>query len=202
MGTTVRPLDLPRPRTNLSLDLSRVRTYPGGPTLPALPTLALQLPTQEYLKSKLDYNPETGELTWAYERGGVGMGKPAGHLNKQKGHIQLMLDRRSYLAHRLIWKWMTGEDPQHQIDHVNRNPADNRWENLRQATPAQNTSNRAGWGKYKKGVHKETCGKTFGATITVEGSRLHLGCFDTEDEAHEAYCKAANAIHEQFACTK
>ena len=132
---------------------------------------------------------------------GVSKGKKAGHINKKTGYVQLMLERRSFLAHRLIWKWMTGDDPPSQIDHINRVPSDNRWENLRLATPAQNNANIAGWGKLKKGVYKETCGHKFGARIMIGGNKLYLGCFDSEDEAHEAYCKAVYAIHEQFACT-
>ena len=96
---------------------------------------------------------------------------------------------------------MTGEDPPAFIDHINHDRHDNRWENLRLATPAQNSQNSRGHGKYKKGVAKSTCGITFEAKITVDGKKVFLGCFNTEDEAHQAYCDAANRIHGLFACT-
>lgn len=158
------------------------------------------LPSQESLKQRLDYNPETGVLTWAYSKPGITKGKVVGHPNKSGRFTQVMLDRKSYLAHRIIWKWMTGEDPPSLIDHINHDPHDNRWENLRLATHAENSQNKRGWGKHKKGVRKNTCGKTFGAEIRVEGKNFYLGCFKTEDEAHQAYCEAAELLHRQFAC--
>ena len=95
---------------------------------------------------------------------------------------------------------MTGEDPPRQIDHVNHDPHDNRWENLRLATPGQNSANCRGNGKYKKGVSKSTCGKTFEARIFVNGKRRFLGCFETEEEAHQEYCRAAEFVWGRFAC--
>ena len=162
--------------------------------------MPLELPSQELLRERLAYDPETGILTWAYSRGGITKGKVVGHPNKT-GYWQVMLDRKSYQAHRLIWKWMTGEDPPAFIDHINHDRHDNRWVNLRLATPAQNNQNVRGWGKYKKGVRKSTCGTTFDATIRVDGRSIHLGCFNTEDEAHQAYCDAADRVHGLFACT-
>ena len=163
--------------------------------------MALELPSQELLRERLAYNPETGILTWAYSRPGITKGKVVGHPNRRHGRgVQVMLDRKSYRAHRLIWKWMTGDDPDREIDHINQDPFDNRWENLRLATRKQNTLNRKGWGKYKKGVRKSTCGVTFDASIAVDGKSIYLGCYKTEDEAHQAYCEAAERIHGLFAC--
>jgi hypothetical protein len=159
----------------------------------------VELPSQELLRERLSYDPETGILTWAYSRPGITKGKVVGHPNKT-GYWQVMLDRKSYQAHRLIWKWMTGEDPPQFIDHVNHDRHDNRWENLRLATQAENAQNSRGSGKYKKGVSKSTCGVTFEAKITVDGKRHFLGCFETEDEAHQEYCRAAEFVHGQFAC--
>ena len=81
----------------------------------------------------------------------------AGHPNKT-GYWQVMLDRKSYLAHRIIWKWMTGDDPPQLIDHINHDTHDNRWENLRLAAFTENSQNSRGRGKYKKGVYKNSCG--------------------------------------------
>ena len=164
--------------------------------------MPLDLPSQELLRERLAYNPETGILTWAYSRKGVIEGKVAGRPHRNGRRVQLVLDGKSYLAHRIIWKWMTGEDPPQLIDHINHDPLDNRWENLRLATPAQNSANARGYGKYKKGVRLSTCGVTFEAKIMVGGKTIFLGGYDTEDEAHQAYCDAANRIHGLFACTE
>ena len=162
--------------------------------------MPLALPSQEFLRERFDYDPESGILTWAYGRPGVSKGTVAGHPNKNGQFVQVMLDRKSYLVHRIVWKWMTGDDPPSLIDHINHDPHDNRWENLRLATPSENAQNCRGSGKYKKGVTKNTCGVTFEAKIRMDGKIYRLGNFRTEDEAHEAYCKAAEALHRQFAC--
>ena len=163
--------------------------------------MAIPLPSQTELQSKLDYDPKTGQLTWAYSDRGIRKGKIAGCVNKRKSRrIDLMLEGRTYMAHRLIWKWVTGDDPPQQIDHVNHNPQDNRWSNLRLASPQQNATNRRGYGKYKKGVIRTNNGLTFGAQITVKGKNHYLGTFATEVEAHQAYCDTAKRIHQEFAC--
>ena len=156
------------------------------------------LPSQTYLHTHLDYSPESGELTWAMGRPGVRQGSIAGHLSASRGHVQVMLERRQYLAHRVIWKWMTGEDPPALIDHIDRDPANNRWCNLRLATARQNTRNRAGWGKYLKGARPN--GNGWRAQIVIDGKERHIGQFATELEAHERYKKVAAELHGSFAC--
>ena len=154
------------------------------------------LPSLAYLRENLDYDPETGVLTWAIGKPGRSKGAVAGHKNKR--FSQVMLERKSYLSHRIIWKWMTGEDPPRQIDHIDRDCHNNRWENLRLATPLENGANRAGWGKYLKGVRKS--GKGFSAQIQIDGKNYYLGTYKTEQEAHDRYCEISELIHGQFAC--
>lgn len=93
---------------------------------------------------------------------------------------------------------MTGNEPQEEIDHANCDGLDNRWINLRLANHAENGQNAvkplgiAG----VKGVHKN--GKRWRAQITSNKKRIHLGYFDTEDQAHMAYAAAAAAYHGAF----
>ena len=160
----------------------------------------VDLPSQTYLQGLLNYDPETGDLTWAVGLPGRSKGARVGHKNKSGRYWQVMLDRQSYMAHRLIWKMVTGEDPPEQVDHIDHDPFNNRWENLRLATNTQNQANKRGWGEFPKGVAPN--GNGFKAEIYVEGHRLYLGTFSTVDDAHDAYKKACFAIHEEFACVE
>jgi hypothetical protein len=108
------------------------------------------------------------------------------------------LDGRQYLAHRLAFFYMTGEWPPHQIDHIDRDPANNRWPNLRPATQGQNNVNK---------VAKRTCdlprgvtpnGSGYAARIKKNRVSYHLGTFRTPQEAHQAYLDAATKIHGEF----
>lgn len=79
-----------------------------------------------------------------------------------------------------------------QVDHVNRDPYDNRRKNLRVATHGQNRANSelncnntSGF----KGVSLKR-GRWY-AQINANGKKISLGYFDTPEEAHEAYKQAA-----------
>lgn len=171
--------------------------------------------TLEELRRILYYDPITGILTWLIRRNGHGgcvVGKPAGSLRQHSsdtwldgGYIQIVIDQRVYRAHRLAWWFMTGTPPPKGIDveHKNRDRADNRWENLRLATRSQNNcnaktrrDNRSG----VKGVHPNAraYGKPWFARITMNKRIIHLGFFDTIEEAAEARRLAEIKHHEEF----
>jgi hypothetical protein len=104
--------------------------------------------THKRVRELLDYDPETGVLTWRYRKGfrlgawnAAHAGKPAFTANNDKrGAKRGRLLGRTYLAHRVIWFWMTGYWPI-EIDHDNGDAGDNRWENLFEVTHALNTRN-------------------------------------------------------------
>jgi hypothetical protein len=93
---------------------------------------------------------------------------------------------------------VTGEWPQHEIDHMNGVPSCNGWVNLREATRRVNMQNQRrpcttnGCGLL--GAHKN--GKRFSSSINVNGKLMYLGTFDTPKEAHEAYVTAKRKYHE------
>ncbi len=96
---------------------------------------------------------------------------------------------------------MTGEWPADQIDHINRIRSDNRWSNLRAATPQQNTANsfRVDNTSGKKGV---TWNKQAGkrqAQICVNGKNYHLGRYNDIEDAAVAYSNIAKILHGEFA---
>lgn len=88
------------------------------------------------------------------------------------------------------------------IDHINGYPWDNRIENLRLASRAQNnanavlsTRNTSGF----KGVSRKSGKQKWVASLQVDGSDVHIGCFDTAEEAAKAYAEAAKKHFGEFA---
>jgi len=108
-----------------------------------------QLPTQKYLNEILHYHAASGLLFWkardqrrfknkrSYAVWNTRWaGKPA-FRTKTKGYRAGKVDGVTYFAHRIIWKMVHGEDPL-IVDHINRDPSDNRIENLRNVTQREN----------------------------------------------------------------
>jgi hypothetical protein len=161
------------------------------------------LPPVEVLRDLLRYDSDTGQLYWRHRRSGVSTTRPAGHLNKSNNRVQLMIDRVSFQVHRVVWAMVTGEDPGDlTIDHIDRDPSNNRFENLRLATARQQVQNRAGWNRYGlKGVRLSLSERNpWRAQIAHNGQSIHLGNYATAEEAHDAYQRAAAQICGEFAC--
>lgn len=94
----------------------------------------------ELLKEFLNYNPLEGTFTWIKKPSrNVKMGASAGTV-KQDGYLHITFRGKVARGHRVAFYFMTGESPK-SIDHINRNKADNRWENLRTSTQSQQLYN-------------------------------------------------------------
>ena len=100
--------------------------------------MAKEILTQERLKELFLYDKDTGFFVRHKKLGPKK--EVAGHV-ATKGHRQIMLDGNLYMAHRLAWLYVNGSFPDKLIDHINRNPDDNRIKNLRQATSSENQQN-------------------------------------------------------------
>ena len=86
-------------------------------------------------------------------------------------------------------------------DHISGDTLDNRRENLRIATNAENCRNKKMHRNNAvglKGVNILPSGR-FRAQIMVNGKKLRIGTFDSPEEAHAAYCQAAKVHHGDFA---
>jgi len=163
--------------------------------------------TAEYLRELLHYEPETGQFTWKVSRRGViKPGTIAGFLVYFKGKPRrfIHIDDKKYAVHRLAWLYVTGNWPQYDIDHINTDSLDNRWDNLRPATKQQNARNRgitvrntSGF----KGVYWNSPARNWKACIGHLGKMIHIGMYNTPEEAHAAYCDRAFELHGEFART-
>jgi len=96
--------------------------------------IPLKLPDQSYLCEWLSYDPTTGYLYW---KKGKKLGERAFNSKQTVGYFTGKIDGKAFLAHRLIWKMMHGEEPD-VVDHINNIKEDNRIENLRSVTQRYN----------------------------------------------------------------
>lgn len=156
--------------------------------------------TQQSLKDVLNYEPITGLFTWVKDKGpNAQAGSIAGYPGNKR-QIYICINGKAHLAHRLAWLYMNGEMPVAMIDHIDGNPSNNVYSNLRQANASENSCNaksRGGKSSYK-GVTWHNQKKKWRARICKEGKRFSLGLYATETEAYEAYCKASSTYHQEF----
>lgn len=105
-------------------------------------------------------------------------------------------------------RWIMNEPKGLLVDHINRDLLDNRKCNLRVATVSQNACNRkqatlTKTGRAPASPLKGACwnknSRVWQASIRVGGKQVYLGSYKTDQEAHEAYCKAAKEHYGEFA---
>ncbi len=136
-----------------------------------------------------DYDPVSGALTWRVSVSWrVKAGDRAGSSFDAGGYRLVMFRRVTYREHRLIWFWVTGSWPAEEVDHKDRDKQNNAWENLREASAAQNRQN-VGLRKHNTsgttGVSLHPSGK-WAAYINVNGGRIALGVFEVKHQAVDA----------------
>lgn len=157
----------------------------------------------EELRLAFHYDRATGHLTYARARQNAHPGARAGHLHKD-GYRRVRYMGKTYREHRVIFAIVEGRWPAAEVDHDNNIRDDNRWLNLREATPTQNRQNQIWPNQHgAKGIdfHKPT-GKWRARIHIAKGKRKYLGSFDTPEAAHAAYKAAAEKLHGEFARTE
>ena len=152
------------------------------------------------LRELFAYEPTEGVLSFKRTN------KPAG-FNNGRGYTLVTVDRVTWPAHRIIWEWchgvcLTSDD---EIDHIDGDRGNNRIENLRKATRAQNQwnakvrkDNTSGF----KGVSWHKKQQAWTANISINGKVKFLGTFRTPEEAHDAYAAKAKELRGEFARLK
>jgi hypothetical protein len=142
--------------------------------------------TQGRLKELLNYDPETGVFTWLESRKACKKGERAGNIGPI-GYERIQVFRKQYLSHRLAWFYMEGFLPTGiEIDHINKNRADNRWKNLRLVSRQCNAKN-CNVSKWNKsgitGVSFDSSRKKWMVQAMVNGVKISGGRFDEKVDA-------------------
>ena len=154
--------------------------------------------TAEWLRHHMAYEPVTGIFFWKVRGAGKTVGKALG-TKIWSGYITIKVAGTVYYAHRLAWFYVNGEWPSGQVDHIDRNKANNSIGNLRIATASQNSARKTTSRRVavSRGVMPHGVG--FVARIHHGGKRHYLGYFSTAEAAKAAYEAKAKEIHGEFA---
>lgn len=159
--------------------------------------------TQDQLKEVLHYCPETGVFTWLVSmspraRKGAEAGSTQIDNRKHgKAYRRLRLFGHRYSAHRLAFLYMTGEFPEHEVDHKDGNGCNNVWTNLRAVTRAENVKNARKSSANTSGTTGVTWVKSrsrWYACIGVKTLNKNLGYFHNKEDAIAAR-KAAEVLY-------
>jgi len=161
--------------------------------------------TAEYVRDLLNYDISTGVFTWKRSNKRARAGAEAGWRHSMGGR-QIRVRDMKVLTNRLAWLHVTGEWPPDGmvIDHINRNRADDRFENLRLCTQAQNRCNSTRPRHNTSGVvgvlmSARPHSDTWRAQITINNKTVHLGTFRTKELAIEARKAAEQRQWGQYA---
>ena len=146
--------------------------------------------TQELLQEYLNYNPNTGHLTWRKKLcNKTIVGRRAGSAVKGRDNRIIKIFGQVFIEHRLIWLYVYGYYPQkhEHIDHINHNEKDNRICNLRLVSQKENNKNLSKKITNTSGttgvwVSKRNGSKKYMAEISTGNGRLRKS-FYTKQEA-------------------
>ena len=177
-----------------------------------MPLPKKEYPSKETLDALFSYDPENGILTWKgrpetspeiktwnkrFAGKRAGTLRSAGPLGSSG--LAVKISREGFVVHRIIYLMQTGHLPD-QVDHIDRNPLNNKWSNLRACSHSENMQNR-GVRKDNKlkypGVFRQyrSGAKPYRAQIQIDNRRISLGYSDTPEGAYALYVAAKASLH-------
>lgn len=174
-------------------------------------------PALEILRNRVRYDAGTGVISWAKDPGKEGFLCESSYLawitrfsempvgKRSRGYVVVTISVNGReihcMGHRVAWALQTGGWPECEIDHRDGDRANNKWDNLREATHQQNQWNKGVSAKNSsgfKGVHMHTQNGKWIAQISISGKTKHLGCFETAEMASLEYQRASKKFHQSF----
>ncbi len=157
--------------------------------------------TWERLDELFHVNPDLGLLIWKKNLGGrFRVNTIAGDLNHRFGYVPIRIDRVKYKRHRLIWFYVYREWPP-ELDHINGIRNDDRIDNLRKATRAQNLWNQAipsNNTSGHKGISWRKDRNKWTVTLMVNGVHHCIGLYSDIQDAITARKLAEQRFHKGF----
>ncbi len=165
------------------------------------------LPPLKYLREHFNFS-ENGIMTLKKKAGKYDNRRPIGAILgslDSDGYLVVGILDKVYRVSRLVFYNAHGWCPD-IVDHQDQNKTNNHPNNLRPASCSQSTANRKKFATYrkkptsskKKGVSWHKGIGKYQARTRIDGKLIYLGFFDTEEEAHGAYCKAAAKLHGEY----
>lgn len=115
------------------------------------------------------------------------------NIDNDKGYNRIEVDGKKVRRHRMIAYCFHGldiDDLTQKVDHISRDRGENTADNLRVVTQQQNQFNRGA-----KGYFWDKSRGNWRAYINIDGRRIHLGRFDSDEDAHQAYLTAKTIHH-------
>lgn len=144
--------------------------------------------TQKILKEKFLYKKDTGEFYRKTKNGFKIVGSPDAY-----GYLRIMINKRSYKAHRLAWLYIYGELPNGHIDHIDKSKSNNAITNLRILTQRDNMRNATRKSNNTSGVTGVSFDKNtqkWISHITVDYKKIVIGTFQSFVNAVKARYQA------------
>lgn len=154
------------------------------------------------LRDYFNYDPASGEIRWKKSpHHKVKAGDIAGFI-EPRGYRVLQFKKTLWKGHRIALALMNNEFPNGEVDHIDGNPSNNRFENLRVVDKSQNQMNRAVSKNNRsgiKGVHFCESKQKWVSRISVGKNRIHIGGFNSFDEAIQKRKQFEDEFYGQYA---
>ena len=150
----------------------------------------------EAMTAAFEYAPLSGQLWRTTKRG-----KKLRVGSIVDGRVRVCFNYQLYHAHRIIWAIVKQEQPPEIIDHIDGDATNNRIENLREATHAQNLWNTAAYNGINsghKGVQWHVRCKKWHARTTVAGKTVYFGLHEKLEDAVAAYEAGVRKLRGEF----